>query len=325
MAGQNPYQLALDGLRMKHYSDVPNSRLVPKKVLQEQDPSVGAFNFDNAMSDEAALSAAQYAGLGDANKVRQFDRIAELFGGRAERSPIMQQKAMVDSFNQQNIAAAHEGFGAGEGQSALQSREIYKRQQAEKNSDANVETIRGQYDVEQQKEMSRGLERQAEVGADARVLQAENLVNLVRGAGPGAVSRVSVPGGGSVSFDQPAPIANPAYDAIRQARQAYVAARESAPRGLGAWIPGASARSNALIKARKDALDQSVNSWVDQLVQRDPSKAMAAQRARQLYNNPQYTDNDPSQTIIDDIIGAGMADPQTASQILEILSVIRGR
>ena len=271
------------------------------------------------LGDEARSKMRMEQGLGpQANQglIQKYGGQANDYAADRAVNSIAQQKPMIDAFQQGNYAAASEGFGAGgevdsetsSGNTPLQSREIYRRKfEQEKMRQPERQTAMEQKGgLERAQEQSRGIIEQAQIGADARVGQANNLLSMLQGGR--RPTRVSS-GGTSVSFGEPDEAPNAAYQGIENAGKEYDVAASK-------WWNG---RETAM---RKSALDAAIQGYFGQL---DPNiySPQVKNYAWKIYNDPDTKDM-KTEEIIQGILGADpAADPDELATLEEILRTIR--
>lgn len=298
---QNPYQLAMQGLQQP--LNIPDPR---NKMPRRYDPSQGqqiipstespgmtgsanepldAWNAGLDMQDELEMNLANTPQT-DSYAVDRLKGLLKNNQRGLESSFIPEQAAQVNQFNLGNAEAANQGFGQGgstpttSGQSALQSREIYKRGIAEEEMRQPLERVR---------EQSRGLIGQAKQGADVKREGYDLLNRTLQGGQVPPGGSMSISGVGSVRIPQAnnAP-PNAAFESIQNARQQYEFAKQQAPDSK----PGTLSRmfspsewgQEDQLGPRKKALDDAVQAYLGQYKSTNPlAKSMAAE----FYKNPE--------------------------------------
>ena len=182
--------------------------------------------------------------------------------------------------------------------------------------------------LERAQEQSRGIIEQAQIGADARLGQAENMIDIMRRMGGRVPSRVSI-GGNSVSFSEPDEAPNSAYAALEKARTEYEFALKNKPgRFLG--IPGTTNPFGGPDNTgpRKAVLDQAIQGYLGQL---DPNiyHPTLKTKAWQIYNNPELDpdmSSDETITLLQEVAPDLMAmDENGLNTVLEMLRAMRGK
>lgn len=335
MPNQNPALQALQGVTF-NMSDPRNK--MPKRLDAQRGQSLmgtpmeslGAFEGGLDLRDELSENLANTP----SSDSYAIDRLKGLLGNTnrsLHESFIPEQMEQTNQWHRDDASARTQGFGSSGstpetmGQSAAQSREIYRRNiEAEKMRQPLEQTRMEQAGgLQRAQEQSRGLVGQANAVAGHK----EKGYDLLRDA----LSGGSVPPGGSLSVSGIGSVRNPvmgdppnaAFDRIREARTQYEVAKQQAPSGFwGAINPF----DNDQTGFRKKALDDAIMGYLGQYKGTNP---LAKTKAWELYNNPEIEDMSA-----EEIIGALLEqapdaisdlDEDGLAELQEILMTIKGR
>lgn len=287
---------------------VPNSRLIPERDLQRNefdgtmssgessfDPRALLHQLDSGLSDEFGGRFRQEQGL----KERGFGAAPMAMKGlqadadeRLGRSPLTAQRKEYDQFNTDATAAYNEGFKGDslantDGSSALhgiQERAAYGRKQKEDalNMDLRVAEENNRGGLARAQENSRGIIRQAEIGADSRLGQAQNLIELQRMLGGRSVS---LPGGGSIGAARPERPLSPAnFTPMNQARQLLEDAKAKAGNFSLNPFSGFKTTNDQEIGQREAEFDQAAQAFLNNHPADNALKSWAFEASR----DPRY-------------------------------------
>ena len=256
-------------------------------------------------------------------------------------SIIPEQAQLVNQWRADDAAARTAGFGSmgtdpmSSGQSAAQSREIYKRAQEQEKmrQPMAIAQTHETGETERRRMEDAGALQRSQVAADATIKQAQipadvrtqgyKLLSDAMGVGSGGKgglppgSSMSLSGIGSTRTGAATAPPNAAFDRIRQARMEY----ETAKQGDG-WFDGDNGTSIA-----KKSLDDAVMGYFGQYKGTNP---LAKSKAADLYKDPDFFSPD---TTIEDLMDLLMeSDPNALDalgedgmlELEEMLTTVRG-